>query len=692
MSKQAEARRLQLVDRLTKKYNRDIASLDTSVTTLDSQVSTLQIEIRGNPTQPSVFPTDFGAIEEDATTTTQLQAFFDHVRDNDVVGDFRGTWDIDTAIVIDGIDKTFICGKIQTLNNILVEPAVSIESTNSIYEGEFGVEGSSAAAYSGKVCKTGMDFTLSGSRNSFQNLRITGFTGYGMNIFGGGAGSTILENFKKIKLTACGSTGSTYTNGSASATISAVVNSGSANSVNQTSTITVDAVDVNWVQFELLEINGKVHTISADPIGLDIIVYPWVDDTYTGIMYGLHGGLIVAGSDSASVYIAQIDAIRCGSGARLGGLYGARIGLLQTQDCGIGLSIGRDEASNNLGSRVDQFYNEGTNLWDFVMVTRVNTNTQIQMITGMDETKWFVLEAQPLTFDAIDQRVYAAVCDLSWWHTRRLTESPQNFVNSASTTIVSNHPLRNAVRMWDDTSIFTLTWDESYNTIWGKDWIEIDIWGTGTGNAPTNMTFNLDSADQTAGIRINDEGTPVTTKVYSGFSNAVKVICFFDYASQEWNISYKGEGVTTVSEFTISTLTGGTTGGILTLNNTDTTVNDTNEIGGIEFRSDDGSFASGDEVLSRLIAVANGAMGVGSNSKVDLVYYARAVETQPYTEQVRLSSAGVVTAKQFALSALNTAPSSATDTGTLGEIRVDASHIYVCTATNTWVRVAIATW
>jgi hypothetical protein len=49
-------------------------------------------------------------------------------------------------------------------------------------------------------------------------------------------------------------------------------------------------------------------------------------------------------------------------------------------------------------------------------------------------------------------------------------------------------------------------------------------------------------------------------------------------------------------------------------------------------------------------------------------------------------------ATQYNLSALNTAPASATATGTLGEIRIDANHIYVCTATNVWKRAAIATW
>jgi hypothetical protein len=37
-------------------------------------------------------------------------------------------------------------------------------------------------------------------------------------------------------------------------------------------------------------------------------------------------------------------------------------------------------------------------------------------------------------------------------------------------------------------------------------------------------------------------------------------------------------------------------------------------------------------------------------------------------------------------------PASATATGTAGTIAWDTSYIYVCTATNTWKRVAISTW
>jgi len=48
-------------------------------------------------------------------------------------------------------------------------------------------------------------------------------------------------------------------------------------------------------------------------------------------------------------------------------------------------------------------------------------------------------------------------------------------------------------------------------------------------------------------------------------------------------------------------------------------------------------------------------------------------------------------ANQIAISTSQT-PASATATGTTGTICWDASYIYVCTATNTWKRVAIATW
>jgi len=53
---------------------------------------------------------------------------------------------------------------------------------------------------------------------------------------------------------------------------------------------------------------------------------------------------------------------------------------------------------------------------------------------------------------------------------------------------------------------------------------------------------------------------------------------------------------------------------------------------------------------------------------------------------------GNTTIANYRVTALNTAPASATATGVLGEIRWTNGFLYLCVATNTWQRVALATW
>jgi hypothetical protein len=62
-------------------------------------------------------------------------------------------------------------------------------------------------------------------------------------------------------------------------------------------------------------------------------------------------------------------------------------------------------------------------------------------------------------------------------------------------------------------------------------------------------------------------------------------------------------------------------------------------------------------------------------------------------DRLTISATGVVaiTGDQLQIATAKT-PTTAADTGTAGAICRDASFIYVCTATNTWKRVAIATW
>ena len=53
---------------------------------------------------------------------------------------------------------------------------------------------------------------------------------------------------------------------------------------------------------------------------------------------------------------------------------------------------------------------------------------------------------------------------------------------------------------------------------------------------------------------------------------------------------------------------------------------------------------------------------------------------------------GAVTIAGTVIHTLSATPASASAAGTVGTMSWDANYIYICTATNTWKRVAIATW
>lgn len=57
-----------------------------------------------------------------------------------------------------------------------------------------------------------------------------------------------------------------------------------------------------------------------------------------------------------------------------------------------------------------------------------------------------------------------------------------------------------------------------------------------------------------------------------------------------------------------------------------------------------------------------------------------------------LNAAGSATANNYNLFALNTAPASATASGTTGEIRYTSDFIYVCVAPSTWRRSPLSSW
>jgi hypothetical protein len=63
-----------------------------------------------------------------------------------------------------------------------------------------------------------------------------------------------------------------------------------------------------------------------------------------------------------------------------------------------------------------------------------------------------------------------------------------------------------------------------------------------------------------------------------------------------------------------------------------------------------------------------------------------------FTYRPEAYEAQVVNAIVHAGTVSSTAPANATATGTAGQIAFDATHLYVCIDTNTWVRCSLASW
>jgi hypothetical protein len=76
----------------------------------------------------------------------------------------------------------------------------------------------------------------------------------------------------------------------------------------------------------------------------------------------------------------------------------------------------------------------------------------------------------------------------------------------------------------------------------------------------------------------------------------------------------------------------------------------------------------------KMLIQNNGNVGIGTNSPSQ-----------------KLEVDGEVLSDGYRVSAMQTAPAARNSTGTLGEIRITSNYIYICYATNSWSRVALAT-
>ena len=113
---------------------------------------------------------------------------------------------------------------------------------------------------------------------------------------------------------------------------------------------------------------------------------------------------------------------------------------------------------------------------------------------------------------------------------------------------------------------------------------------------------------------------------------------------------------------------------------------DNDEISSVVFQANNDASTPIAKVYASIVASIVDATDTTEDGKLDL----RVQAAGTLTSMAAITAANVTLGSRPIIPTHT--PASATASGTAGEIAWDASYIYVCTATNTWKRVAISTW
>lgn len=123
-------------------------------------------------------------------------------------------------------------------------------------------------------------------------------------------------------------------------------------------------------------------------------------------------------------------------------------------------------------------------------------------------------------------------------------------------------------------------------------------------------------------------------------------------------------------------------------------VGTTNLAGAVTVTAADVSLTNGNVVVSADAANGKGIVLGPTATPASIVYAASGnIEVTPRSSfNLSLTAGNLILATGDLIITAPTTPASASATGTIGTIAWDTGFLYVCTATDTWERVAIATW
>lgn len=307
--------------------------------------------------------------------TTELQAFFDFVTENDVgTACISGTYAVSGGLLMGtsgaASETQHFMGRMELIATTAIDLMFDMAFTNWIvWNGRIHVQGAPSATsvnFADRTCRAGVK--IGSSSNQATKMHIDEIRAWNFYEWGVDLGNNASANWiGKIEVRDCGSGHNSTAAWSLSGNWSNKVNSGTSGSTTQLSVIDVDTLPPDDLEGEIfIYIDGEPHYVSdVDRVAGTLEIFPWVN-TGAGASGGFHymfgGGYYCHGSDVADNKIGLINAFRCGMGMFDAGLYGSHVGIVQTQSCGAGMAWGSSPTAAHLGTGIGQYYFENNNL------------------------------------------------------------------------------------------------------------------------------------------------------------------------------------------------------------------------------------------------------------------------------------------------------------------------------------------
>lgn len=489
-------------------------------------------------------------------STDELQAFLTATSDNDCgVGVCNGTYLISNTLNIGSDSPLAIDGQCRTKR---YQGSMIINCVGS-FDIALDFRVCYHVRWSGQIRVNGTGGTYYNTRTITHGVRMRGVNHcvsdgfYVQNMLGdpvaidSSVGGPQFRNFTydntitDIFAIDCGSTGVDGLDiASVTGSWSGRVDTGSSGSFDQISTITIDnlppASTDNIVKTML--INGKFYNVKTLNRGASTVsLYPWVTPVaaMTGTYKFVYGGIRTIGAEVAGNTIHHISCIRTGYGLSIESLYGPTLGIVQTQFCGAGISVGSTNDATVIGMNVNRFYGEDTNQSQFLLKTLAAKAINISVMSPAMLSKIETCAAPTVGVWNIPNPNFHSLYGCSFGTTQGIIEpnKPLNNYEVYTGTVEINAALRGPVSYYSNNLAVTVLLSEpAIIEKLGVDSFSFVVFGSGPNGSPTGTVTIIPPA----GWKING-GTVGASAAFTTFTNAPTFHGYMQLAEQNIIVS-----------------------------------------------------------------------------------------------------------------------------------------------------------